>query len=416
MSSAGKYVRAPPSESGSDSENSSCDEIDVGRFVRAPHDQQPVTEEQAIHPYAHYSASAPDPQKALEKRVLELENVIRHLSDIRRDSRETSQVPEVTPTISQVAPEVVPLATPASSSSSGGIIRWDSIKPFPKNVAATKMWEAWTRFLEDFEMATSFSNLQDPKRRVELLLLSMGDELRSIVRAAKLRPSREDDSYYSKFIDNIDQYLKAMTDPAAEHEDFSKMYQEEGESAVKFHARLTEKVLLCGYSSLDQDRFVRTQLLRGLRNQELKKAARTYGHDCNTIVQAATRAEAFQAEMPALREESNALLVSSKFRGNERQHDRDPNFHQATRNPAKRFKSARMPAYQSRSSVSRRYRCSRCFRASHGGEECPALRKSCNSCGQRGHFAVVCRMDRVSMVKEKICSNPVDGKQEQVKE
>lgn len=129
----------------------------------------------------------------------------------------------------------------------------------------------------------------------------MGDELKSIVRAAKLRPSSDDDNCYDNcydnFITNIDRYLKSMTDPAAEHEAFSNMHQEDGESAIHFHARLTEKVRLCGYSPSDQDRFVLTQLLRGLRNQELKRAARTCGHESNLIVQSATRAEAFQAEI-----------------------------------------------------------------------------------------------------------------------
>ncbi|XP_055547651.1 uncharacterized protein LOC129731571 [Wyeomyia smithii] len=206
-----------------------------------------------------------------------------------------------------------------------------------------------------------------------------------------------------------------MTDPAAEHEDFSKMYQEEDESAVKFHARLTEKVLLCRYSPADQDRFVRNQLLRGLRNQELKKAARTYNHDSNTIVQAATRAEAFQAEITIPREEPSTLLASSSssFRGTEGQHKRGLVAQPTTSNPAKRFQPYKMSAYQPRGSVSRRYRCSRCFRPSHAGRECPALRKNCNSCGQREHFAAACRVDKVRTVKEDIAESAVDENREQ---
>lgn len=419
MFGAGNNVRALPAASGGDEEDSSSDEAEVGRFVRAPYlvpyGQRPDAQEEVDDDYADYSVTVPDYQKDLEDRVLELESVIKELRGTRREPPEDSPVQVVsTPTIPHIAPAVPP--SPPSSFMSGGVIRWDNIKPFPKNVAATKMWEAWTRFIEDFEMAAYLSNLKDPKRRVELLLLSMGDELKSVVRAAKLRPSVEDEHCYSKFVDNIDKYLKAMTDPAAEHEDFSMMRQEEGESAVKFHARLTEKVLLCDYSPVDQDRFVRTQLLRGLRNQELKKAARTYAHDSNTIVQAATRAEAFQAEMVVTREEPNALVVSSsRFRGAEGQNKRGSAFHQTMRNPAKRFRSDRMPAYQPRR-VSRRSRCSRCFESSHRGAECPALRRNCFSCGQRGHLAAACRVDRVSTVKDENSGIPMDENREQVKE
>lgn len=431
MFAAGKYVRAPPATSEGDIEDSSSDEAGVGQFVRAPHVQDSNSEEDADDEDAACSTTGPDYQKQLEDRVLELENVIKRMSETIDATRakdgenpvevvSTPHIPFLAPsTSSSCTPPVTPHIPLSTPSTSGGAIRWDNIKPFPKDVAASKMWEAWTRFLEDFEMAASLSNVKDPERRVELLLLSMGDELKSIVRAAKLKPSVEEGTnYYTKFVGNIDQYLKAMTDPAAEHEDFVRMVQEEGESVVKFHARLTEKVVLCDYSPKDQDRFVRTQLLRGLRNQELKKAARTYSHDSNTIVQAGTRAEAFQAEMMLPRGESSALVVSSgKFQGNQSHIKRRQIFHRQERYPAKRFKSDTTPDYQFGTNVGRRYRCPRCFRPSHRGQECPALKKNCNSCGQRGHFAVACRVNRLNMVKDEGFAVPAkESREEQVKE
>lgn len=419
MFGAGKYVRALPATSKWDVEDLSYDEAEVGRFVRAPYLHRPDPEVEEDDPYADYSVVVPDYQRELEERVLELETAIKRVSGSRRDAREESQAEEVSsPAIPHIASEDTPSTTVPNPSSGGGIIRWDNIKPFPKDVPATKMWEAWIRFLEDFELAASLANLQDPKRRVELLLLSMGDELRSIERAAKLRPTVQDDNYYSKFVDNIGQYLKAMTDPSAEHEDFTRMYQEEGESAVKYHARLTEKVILCDYSPKDEGRFVRTQLLRGLRNQELKKAARTYDHDCNTVVQAATRAEAFQAEMAVSREESNALAVSSSnFRGTEGQHKRGSAVQRTMRNPPKRFKYDRSPAYQPREKPSRRSRCSKCFGPVHDDdEECPLYRKKCYTCGRRGHISASCwDADRVNSVKRENSRIPVDDNREQVK-
>lgn len=434
MFSAGRYVRAPPSSPESDSAESHNEAASVGRFVRAPCVEDPDAELDVDDGYAALPTPGQDYQKDLEAKVLELKNAIEKIKgtlDATRAARVESSAEEVSsPCIPFLAPSVASTEAPSVPSTdpkpvppsnppfSGSSIRWDNIKPFPKNVAATKMWEAWTRFLEDFETAASLSNLWDPKRRVELLLLSMGDELKSIVRAAKLRPSEEEGvNSYNKFVENIDQYLKAMTDPAAEHEDFSKMFQEEGEPAVKFYARLTEKVILCGYSPADQDRFVRNQLLRGLRSHELKKAARTYGHDANTIVHAATRAEAFQEEMAAAGGESSVLAVSGgKFQRTEGQVKRKQVFHQSARDSAKRFKSDFVPSFQQRSRVSRRNRCSRCFRQSHGSQECPALRRNCNACGQRGHFAAACREDRLSMVKDEGFETAVnDSRTEQVK-
>lgn len=382
--------------------------------MRAPHTEETDDD------YADYSRVGPNYQEEMEARILQFQNALKEMSETLEASRnrahkespnmEVTKAVNVPLTTPSVPPSVPSSISPSAPPTSGNVIRWDNIKPFPKNVAATKMWEAWIHFLEDFEIAASLSYLRDPKRRVELLLLCMGDELKSIVRAAKLRPSEDEgENYYKQFVDNIDRHLKAMTDPAAEHEEFSRMVQEEGESAVKYHARLTEKVLLCDYNPADQDRFVRTQLLRGLRNEELRRAARTYSHDSNTIVHAATRAEAFQAEIAVRGSDSNALVVSSnRFRPSERQIKRKQAFHQPTSNPVKRSKFDRPPSFEQRAGSSRRNRCSRCFRPAHRSEECPALRRNCNSCGERGHFAVACRVDRVSTVKNENSTMPVD--------
>ncbi|XP_062542479.1 uncharacterized protein K02A2.6-like [Armigeres subalbatus] len=407
MSGTGKYVRAPRHASVSENGDSSGDEIEVGRFVRAPLVHSSMAEIEDDDQYAHYS-SRTDYKKRLEARVLELESVINNLKDKQRGSRsEPTDCETSPPAIPYIAPLTDPSITPSVPSTSGGNVRWENIKPFPKGVPATKMWEAWIRFLEDFEMAVSLSNLKDPRRRIELLLLSMGDELKSIVRAAKLRPTNDDDDCYNHLVYNIDQYLKALTDPAAEHEDFSKMCQEESESTVKFHARLTEKVLLCDYSPMDQERFVRTQLLRGLRNQEVKKMARTYGHDSNTIVQAATRAEAFQSEFSISGSETNVLAVSSKgYWTMQGQRKRQSALHHASGNLTKNFKYERSSDNQQ--NLSRRYRCPRCHRPGHKDRVCPALSKTCNSCGQRGHFAVACRVGRISTLKDKCSEIPVE--------
>lgn len=392
-------MRAPLAASESDTDE--CMSGSEGLYVRAPPCDYV---EEGINQLGNYSIVAPDPQVELINRVKELENIIKELSKER--SGPPTGNPS-TPVTTRVATETV----------SESAIRWDNIIPFPKNVPATKMWEAWTCFIEDFEIASSLSNVKNPRRRVELLLLSMGEELKGVVRAAKLRPESESDDCYEIFVRNIDRYLKSMTDPAAEHESFSNMRQEEGESAVNFHARLSRKVQLCGYSLDDQDRFVRTQLLRGLRNQDLKKAARMYGHDSNFIVQSATRAEAFHAETPSSVVESNALIASSsQQRSSQGQFKRRVENYHRFGSPRKRLLTNHTPSNRTTVPMSRRNRCPRCFRPSHRGTECPAKRKNCNLCGVLGHFAAACRDRRVNMMKqEELPSNVnIEDNKEQV--
>lgn len=205
-----------------------------------------------------------------------------------------------------------------------------------------------------------------------MLFLRLGTELQGIVRAAKLRPNLSDPDCYSVFVTNIQRYLQSMTDTAAEHEAFAGMKQGPEESAVAFHARLQEKVRLCGYSPADQERFVRAQLLKGLRNKDLTKTARIYSYDVNFIVQSATREEAYEAEtaqpsgsgISAVRR-GNWIQATEMQRKRGREDDRD------NRHPPKRYHSS------DKRSDGRRDRCSRCYRPAHKrGVTCPAMDKT----------------------------------------
>lgn len=113
-------------------------------------------------------------------------------------------------------------------------IRWDHIKAFPKEIPANKMWEAWNKYMENFEIAASLGNAFEPSRRAQLLFLSVGEEMQAIIRAAMLRPNLADIDCYNKFVNNIDSYLKSMTDTSAEHEAFSNMRQDADESLMSF--------------------------------------------------------------------------------------------------------------------------------------------------------------------------------------
>lgn len=168
------------------------------------------------------------------------------------------------------------------------------------------------------------------------------------------------------------------------------MRQERDETAIDFHSRLTDKVRLCGYANSDRERFVRAQLLKGMRNQELAKVARTFGYDANFIVQAAARCESFEPEDgPQSADVLN--LEQRKFLPRQQFEDRSSH-RNSTGPPPKRFRGG------GNGYVGRRGRCSRCNHLAHHNEQCPALTRRCNTCGQRGHFSATCRQRRVNRI------------------
>lgn len=299
------------------------------------------------------------------------------------------------------------LSNEASGSSGGNIassIRWDHIKPFPSGIPANKMWEEWNRYIENFEIAISFSNMNDPVKRTQLLFLSIGSELQEIIKAAKLRPSLANPDCYRTFVTNIKTYFRSMTDTAAEHEAFSRMRQESGESAVAFYARLMCKVRACNYSADDVDRFVRAQLLSGLRNRELVKQARIYGYETNFIVQSAAREDTYEAE--TRQQESSNVFEVKRAQGSspfDRSNRKRPN-------PGRRVDEIMTKQYRSNDprSEGNRQRCTRCFLFRHRNGQCPALGRKCNRCGKPGHFVAACRQRQVNAVKFEQTDKPLD--------
>lgn len=273
-------------------------------------------------------------------------------------------------------------------------VRWELLKPFPKGVPSSKLWGTWHRYLETFEIGTGFSNANSQADMCRLLYLAMGDEMQEMIRAAALRPSLDDADCYSRFVRNIDSYFKSMTDPAVEHDTFLNMRQLEGESIVRFHARLVQKAEECEYRSKDQIRFVHLQLLKGMRNQELARYARMYCHDTLYVVQAATRNEAYEVTLqPGSSSGSSVAMAMEKTFEKRVQptnsgSDLKRSKHHRSEQDERKWKRFKPTASQS---------CKRCGRSSHKNPAmCPAINRSCNLCKKRGHFAVMCREKQVN--------------------
>ncbi|XP_062554723.1 uncharacterized protein LOC134219852 isoform X2 [Armigeres subalbatus] len=441
MANNGKYVRPVDASEddaaiGSDERNQANDEVKNDQYdANSDNNSSPTsetsganTDDEEEHSNASSSSSPSSPSPPITPSVREeaptqaaSQNELEQVSNSERIERMEKMIAGINDTLSRFQQSSGPVKEPTSidnrdnswnlanettsfgaTSGSSASIRWDHIQPFPASVPANKMWETWNRYLENFEIAASLSNVNDPVKRTQLLFLSMGSELQEIIKAAKLRPSLTSSDCYKTFICNIKNYFRSMTDTAAEHEAFTRMRQENGEAAVAYHARLMCKVRSCNYSIDDEDRFVRAQLLNGLRNRDLVRQARTYGYDTNFIVQSATRDEAFEAETRQ-QESPSAFEVSrverSTFSKRKRSSSAD-----GPRVSQYRSGQNRPPANQQRrernGNQGWRQRCNRCFLFNHRNGQCPALNRNCNKCGKRGHFVAACRQRQVNSMQQ----------------
>lgn len=178
-----------------------------------------------------------------------------------------------------------------SSASPVNMVRVDSLPQFPKNVPHGMIWETFTAYIEKFNLSLSLYRVNDSAQKAKLLYLAVGDDLQEIVRTNGLRPSLDDPECYETMIKNIAAYFRSMTDASAEHDAFGEMKQGPEEPVMKFVARLRSKVTACGYHAGDEERFVRSQFLKGMIDQGLAEHARIHNHALGELVSNAHRAE-----------------------------------------------------------------------------------------------------------------------------
>nr|XP_029721537.1 uncharacterized protein LOC115262791 [Aedes albopictus] len=276
--------------------------------------------------------------------------------------------------------------------------RLDNPPQFPKNVPTSRLQEEWNRFLQKFEIAASLSKISDPAQLAKHLFMCMGDQLQDIVCIAKLRPGLNDPRCYRTMVDNINAHLRKLTDPITEHEMFSRMSQGQDETLDGFLVRLKSKVRLCEYSDQDEDRFVYTQLLKGMRDKRLAEDARIYGYDISVIIKAAARKEAFTLNtMPNINSEigTEVLAVSRKPDQGTR------SFRKRTGNPVLPPRPGKMQRYGENRNAGRRFRCWRCNSSAHTHDACLAKDKKCFGCGKIGHFASACRRKGIRSIQTK---------------
>ncbi|XP_055633497.1 uncharacterized protein LOC129773863 [Toxorhynchites rutilus septentrionalis] len=190
MAAEGKYVRINQCNYGTyDVSDHESDQQNAGRFVHAPsfYDDDENEEQNCDFESDHYDDTKDLDQenKMLKQQLAEMQKAIDMVSSMRKDNLVYNA--EIDPAEDSWRSH---RTTPSSlTGGNGPSIRWDQMKPFPKNIPANKMWEEWIKFIENVEIGASLSITNDPVPRSQLLYLYMSDDLQSIVRAAKLRPN-----------------------------------------------------------------------------------------------------------------------------------------------------------------------------------------------------------------------------------
>ena len=250
-------------------------------------------------------------------------------------------------------------------------------------------FELW---LEDFEAYLSLQDIKSSKQRKDLLLNIGGIGLRRVAKGLDIASPQQGEGeaspdVYSPLKDALCSYFRPSVNITAERHRFRCRRQKQEESVTAYVSSLRALAAECEFEKTDVDSvtncLIRDQFMEGLESADIRRELLAISK--LSLAAAVAKAEGLETSL------KDSKLYESRTKQETPQ--LAPLLAQAadsinqTRSSQNR-QSARATGSESASNPG----CGYCGRQHEPGRKnCPAANVTCNKCGKRGHFALVCR-------------------------
>ncbi|KAK7099608.1 hypothetical protein V1264_003723 [Littorina saxatilis] len=261
----------------------------------------------------------------------------------------------------------------------------------------------WRRWVARFKNLLCALDITKYARKKALLLHFCGDEVYNIVEsfseekkgagATRQVEGRAVPNEYVTLRDSLTEYFTPKKNTAYEVLRFRKSTQLEGESIDTFHTRLRALASTCEFHNNDQE--ILTQILQGCHSQRLRRRAVRDNFDLDHLLAEARALELSETRAVEIEGSVNALSINKQRRYSQSRgshHFRSSQSHsQSHKDGHKDFKRTHNTASSSKTC----FYCGGQFPHKAG---CPAKGKTCKLCAKVGHFARVCKSQKVRHV------------------
>lgn len=237
------------------------------------------------------------------------------------------------------------------------------------------LFSSWKRYVKRFNLLCNSMVVTDDSQKRSLLLTLCGDETYEIYENIS---DQGDDETFDEVVAVFENHFKPQVNRSYETFLFRKMSQRMEETIQQYYVRLLEQSSKCEFN--DKDMEIKQQIELSTINSKLRKYS--FQNPTKTLSEILSIAKTFetmkiQTEEIEKRSENEADVnkISKRRNGNQRNSNRKP--------PTQRTNTHKQNK-----------RSSTCYRC--GGEfphinKCPALGKTCSSCGKADHYSRVCR-------------------------
>ncbi|XP_062542342.1 uncharacterized protein K02A2.6-like [Armigeres subalbatus] len=246
-------------------------------------------------------------------------------------------------------------------------------KPLVLGDNMADQWRTWYRQFKWFSVATQL-DAKPSAVQAATLLSAIGVDCVRIFDTFGLRPDQEDD--IDVIVQKFNEYFTPKSCTTYERYHFNKIMQKEEEAFDVFVTRVREQAKKCAFSVL-HDSLVKDKLIVGTRFTKIVPQLLNDDLTLQKTIELCRNFELTSIQTKELNKEDKVEVLKSVKRQDEPKHRREE-----------------------------AYECNRCGRK-HKRGACPAYDKTCNACGWRGHFAVMCKAKKrlhknVSEVTEQV--------------
>ena len=276
------------------------------------------------------------------------------------------------------------------------------MKPTRPKIEAQMDEIEWKIFLDEWERYKRRAELVDAEQiRLELRDTCSSDINRLLYQFIGAEELNDDELSEIKLLEHIRNVAVKVEHKEVHRLSFSRMKQNEGETASKYVGRLKAKASLCDFKiKCNCDRnvsyasdMVSQQLVSGLSNPEHQAKVMAEAKSLTSLQEKVEKVMSLEAADDAadkIRQPPKVLAAPLR---------------QSLYKQKKMHKVGKFPAKEKRQATERRLpKCRGCGKSSHGEgkrmfrTDCPAYGKKCNGCGKENHFEDVCEQRKKSKV------------------
>lgn len=241
------------------------------------------------------------------------------------------------------------------------MVMTSSVQPFLSDAHGSQVGVEWAKWKRNFRYFVEANEIEDPVRKMRLLLLFAGEQVQEIYDSLDgndIGGGPLADEFVDQFertVRTLDEYFASKTNITYERHLFRQLKQEAGEKMVKFAMRLRIHAKRCGFGDQANDN-IRDQMIEKCLSSELRREIlKKPNPSMDDILQHAAAFEAVEQQEKVFKEPNGGIVSVNK--------------------------------------IIEVTGCTRCGSKRHqtNDKNCPAIGKKCFRCNGLNHFQSKCR-------------------------